>query len=59
MVYLSVGIYSIYENRPSDCSRFPYTDVDVLLKRPAITLKNISFCPAVYLVLEKLTAIPF
>lgn len=46
----------IYEVRPSDCSRFPYTDEDVLLKRPAITLKNAEFCPAVYFVLEKLMA---
>lgn len=45
---------SIYEQRPSDCHRFPYTDEDVLLKRPAITLKNSSFCPAVHYVLEKL-----
>lgn len=45
---------SIYEVRPSDCHRFPYTDEDVLLKRPAITLKNVSFCPAVYVVLERL-----
>lgn len=45
---------SIYEVRPSDCVRFPYTDEDVLLKRPAITLKNSSFCPAVYFVLEHL-----
>ena len=45
---------SIYDMRPSDCSRFPYTDEDVLLKRPAITLKNATFCPAVYFVLEKL-----
>lgn len=45
---------SIYEQRPSDCHRFPYTDEDVLLKRPAITLKNATFCPAVYFVLEKL-----
>ncbi len=45
---------SIYEQRPSDCHRFPYTDEDVLLKRPAITLKNVTFCPAVYFVLEKL-----
>ncbi len=44
----------IYEVRPSDCSRFPYTDEDVLLKRHAITLKNVSFCPAVFYVLEKL-----
>ncbi len=45
---------SIYEVRPSDCYRFPYTDEDVLFKKPAITLKNASFCPAVYFVLEKL-----
>jgi uncharacterized protein len=45
---------SIYEDRPSDCRRFPYTDEDVFLKRPRITLKNASFCPAVYYVLEKL-----
>jgi hypothetical protein len=44
----------IYENRPSDCQRFPYTDEDVLLKREQLTLKNSSFCPAVFFVLEKL-----
>lgn len=47
---------SIYEDRPSDCSRFPYTDEDVLIKRPALTQKNVTFCPAVYFVLEKLIA---
>jgi len=46
----------IYESRPSDCHRFPYTDEDVLLKRPAITLKNSTFCPIVYYVLEKLVS---
>lgn len=45
---------TIYDQRPSDCHRFPYTDEDVLLKRPALTLKNASFCPAVHYVLEKL-----
>jgi uncharacterized protein len=45
---------SIYEQRPSDCHRFPYTDEDVLVKRQALTIKNSSFCPAVYFVLEKL-----
>jgi len=44
----------IYDVRPSDCARFPYTDEDVLLKRPAITLKNVSFCPATFYVLESL-----
>ena len=45
---------TIYEHRPSDCMRFPYTDEDVLLRRPQLTLKNSSFCPIVYYVLEKL-----
>lgn len=45
---------SIYEHRPSDCRRFPYTDEDVLLKRPNITLKNSTFCPITYTVLERL-----
>lgn len=45
---------SIYEERPSDCRRFPYTDEDVLLKRPAITLKNSAFCPITFYVLENL-----
>ncbi len=45
---------SIYEERPSDCRRFPYTDEDVFIKRQALTQKNASFCPIVYYVLEKL-----
>lgn len=45
----------IYEVRPSDCARYPYTDEDVLLKRPALTLKNAEVCPAVFHVLEELT----
>jgi len=45
---------NIYEDRPSDCRRFPYTDEDVFFKRPAITLKNATFCPAVVYVLEKM-----
>ncbi len=45
---------SIYEDRPSDCRRFPYTDEDVFYKRQQLTLKNASFCPAVYFVFEKL-----
>ena len=45
---------SIYEDRPSDCRRFPYTDEDILLKRPQLTLKNSTFCPITYYVLEKL-----
>ncbi len=45
---------SIYDVRPSDCSRFPYTNEDVIIKRQSLTLKNSEFCPAVYYVLEKL-----
>ncbi len=45
---------SIYEVRPSDCARFPYTDEDVIIKRPNITLKNTTFCPITYVVLENL-----
>jgi Fe-S-cluster containining protein len=45
---------SIYEQRPSDCHRFPYTDEDVFIKRPLLTLKNSTFCPIVYYVLEKM-----
>ncbi|MFM1970256.1 MAG: hypothetical protein RL731_78 [Bacteroidota bacterium] len=45
---------SIYDKRPSDCERFPYTDEDVFFKRPPITLKNVTFCPAVFHVFERL-----
>ena len=45
---------SIYEDRPSDCRRYPYTDEDVLLKRIPLTLKNATACPAVFTVLEAL-----
>ncbi|MCH5597072.1 YkgJ family cysteine cluster protein [Niabella ginsengisoli] len=44
----------IYEQRPSDCARFPYTDEDVFIKRQTLTLKNSEFCPITYYVLEKL-----
>ena len=45
---------SIYDQRPSDCARFPYTDEDVIIKRQQLTLKNSSFCPITYYVLDKL-----
>ncbi|WP_233559694.1 YkgJ family cysteine cluster protein [Taibaiella sp. KBW10] len=45
---------SIYEERPRDCARFPYTDEDVLLKQPDLTLKNTTVCPAMYYVMERL-----
>jgi Fe-S-cluster containining protein len=45
---------SIYDQRPSDCHRFPYTDEDVFIKRQALTVKNSTFCPITYYVIEKL-----
>ncbi len=45
---------SIYEDRPSDCKRFPYTDEDIILKRPKLTMINSSFCPIVVSVMEGL-----
>jgi hypothetical protein len=44
------------QHQPTNCRRFPYTDEDVLLKRPNITLKNSSFGPITYVVMEKLLA---
>ena len=48
---------NIYEDRPSDCRRYPYTDEDVLLKRVQLTLKNTTVCPATFTVMEKLLEI--
>ena len=48
------NLCSIYDVRPSDCARFPYTDEDVIVKRQAVTLKNATFCPIVVHVLERL-----
>ena len=45
---------SIYEQRPSDCARFPYTNEDIIIKRQQLTLKNSSFCPITYYVLDQL-----
>jgi uncharacterized protein len=47
---------SIYDVRPSDCHRFPYTDEDVIIKRQALTLKNSTFCPITYFVLDRLVS---
>lgn len=45
----------IYDVRPSDCARFPYTNEDVIVKRQELTLKNSTFCPITFYVLEKLS----
>jgi len=48
---------SIYEDRPSDCRRYPYTDEDVFLKQIPLTLKNTIVCPAAFEVMQKLLEI--
>jgi Fe-S-cluster containining protein len=45
---------NIYDDRPSDCQRYPYTDEDVLIKRVQLTLKNTMVCPATFTVMEQL-----
>jgi Fe-S-cluster containining protein len=45
---------NIYDDRPSDCRRYPYTDEDVLLKRVQLTLKNTTVCPIAFTVVEGL-----
>lgn len=45
---------SIYEERPRDCARYPYTNEDVLIKQPNLTLANVTICPAMHYVMEKL-----
>jgi Fe-S-cluster containining protein len=47
---------NIYDDRPSDCARYPYTDEDVLIKRVSLTLMNATVCPATHYVMEKLLA---
>ncbi len=44
----------IYEDRPGDCKRYPYTDEDVLLKRTTITLKNTMVCPITFYVMQQI-----
>jgi uncharacterized protein len=45
---------NIYEDRPGDCRRYPYTDEDVFLKRVQLTLKNTATCPIAFTVMEGL-----
>jgi Fe-S-cluster containining protein len=45
---------TVYDVRPSDCARFPYMDDDFMLKRQPMALKNSTFCPITYYVIEKL-----
>lgn len=45
---------NIYDDRPSDCARYPYTDEDVFLKRTQLTLKNTTVCAISCTVMEGL-----
>lgn len=47
---------SIYEVRPSDCRKYPYTDSGDFFAYPTTTIQNIQFCPAVVKVLEAIEA---
>jgi Fe-S-cluster containining protein len=48
---------NIYDDRPSDCRRYPYTDEDVFVKRVQLTQKNATVCPAAFNVMEALMKI--
>ena len=45
---------SIYEDRPKACREFPHTDRPKFHQITAITEKNISVCPAVFDIMERL-----
>lgn len=45
---------SIYDARPGDCRKYPYTDSGDFFRYENTTLQNSTTCPAVYMVLEKL-----
>jgi Fe-S-cluster containining protein len=47
----------IYDVRPSDCARFPYTNEDVFIKRKNLTMVNSGVCPAVFHILEQLSGL--
>lgn len=56
--FLGRGNYcDIYEVRPGDCRKYPYTDSSDFFEYPNTTYENSTTCPAVYYVLEKLKAI--
>ncbi len=48
---------SIYEVRPRDCEKYPYTDIGDFFEYTGTTFQNSTTCPAVYYVLERLKQI--
>lgn len=45
----------IYDVRPRDCARYPYTDEDVFVKQATLSIKNAAVCPAAHAVLDAMT----
>jgi len=52
--YLEGKQCSIYENRPKECRRFPYTDEDDFISRLFGMLNFYEFCPIVFNLMERL-----
>jgi Fe-S-cluster containining protein len=48
---------NIYEVRPGDCRKYPYTDSGEFFEYTNTTFQNSTTCPAVYYVLERLKEI--
>lgn len=48
---------SIYDARPGDCRKYPYTDSGDFFEYTQTTLLNTGICPAVFYVLERLKQI--
>lgn len=48
---------SIYEDRPGDCRKYPYTDSGEFFDHTNTTHLNSTTCPAVFYVLERLKEI--
>lgn len=45
---------TIYDARPGDCRKYPYTDSGEFFEYTNTTFQNSTTCPAVYYVLERL-----
>ena len=57
-VFLDAENYcSIYEVRPKACREYPHTDMSKQQKIFNLTLKNAEICPAVFQILERLSAV--
>ncbi len=45
----------IYEVRPKACREYPHTDNNQFMRNIKLHMENISYCPAVYHIIQKLT----